>query len=188
MSKPLRSKYANSTKRAFYFPDTNEKICAKCGVKTSTNNFFKHSQTQDGWHSWCKSCCKEGNKKSREKKYSSFEGRVTTFLRTCKHSALKRNNEFSLTRKMLLDMWEKQDGICVYTGIEMTTQPNFPYSVSVERINSNVGYTKENTVLVCNAINKMKTDLDPVLFFEMCSVVTKFLGDKNGNLNVEFIK
>lgn len=85
-------------------------------------------------------------------------------------------------------MWEKQDGICVYTGIEMTTQPNSPYSVSVERINSNVGYTKENTVLVCNAINKMKTDLDPVLFFEMCSVVTKFLGDENGNLNVEFIK
>lgn len=188
MSEPLRSKYANSTKRAFYFPDTNEKICAKCSVKTSIENFFKHRQTQDGYHSWCKSCCKKGSEKSKAKKYSTFEGRVTTFLRTCKNSAEKRQHSFELTKEMLLEMWELQHGICAYTGIQMTTQPSSAYSVSVERIDSSKGYTKDNTVLVCNAINKMKTNLDPVLFFEMCSAVTKFLGDKDGNLNVEFVK
>ena len=52
--------YANKNKRAIYFPETNEKICAKCGEKKSVESFFKHSATQDGWHSWCKACCKQG--------------------------------------------------------------------------------------------------------------------------------
>lgn len=93
-----------------------------------------------------------------------------------------------MTRQDLIEMWELQKGICVYTGIEMTTQPSSPYSVSVERIDSSIGYTRENTVLVCNAVNKMKTNLNPVLFFEFCSAVTKHLGDEYGNLSVRFIK
>jgi hypothetical protein len=89
---------------------------------------------------------------------------------------------------MLLTAWETQMGICAYTGIKMTTLPNTPYSVSVERINSSIGYTENNTILVCNAINKMKTNLDPKLFFTLCSATTRFLGDNNGNLVVEFKK
>lgn len=184
----MRSKYANKTKRAFYFPDTNEKICAKCGIKTSVNNFFKHSATQDGWHSWCKSCCKKGNQKSKQKKYSSFEGRVSIFISSCKKSAEKRGHTFELTKEDFIEMWELQGGRCAYTFFEMTTQPNNPYSVSVERINNLIGYTKDNTVLVCNAINRMKSDFDPVLFYEMCRGVVEHLGDKTGKLCIAFKK
>ena len=31
--------YASKQKRAFYFPDTNEKLCAKCGEKKSVDFF-----------------------------------------------------------------------------------------------------------------------------------------------------
>jgi len=72
---PERSKYSNSTKRAWFYPETQEKICAKCESKLSITEFFKHKQTKDGFHSWCKQCCKKGNDRSREKKYSSFNGR-----------------------------------------------------------------------------------------------------------------
>jgi hypothetical protein len=70
----------------------------------------------------------------------------------------------------------------------MTTAPNEYTSVSVERIDSSVGYTAENTILVCNVINRMKSDLPGEVFFDMCRAVTDFLGDEDGNLGVDFRK
>jgi hypothetical protein len=180
--------YPPPHKKAFYFPERNSKICAKCGEEKDVSLFFKHTATSDGWHSWCKPCCKEGNDKSREKKYSSFEGRVSTILQTCKRSAKARNNEYEITREDLMEMWELQGGKCAYTYLDMTTQANNPYSVSVERINSSIGYTKENTILVCNIINRMKSDFEPEMFYEMCRAVVAHLGDKKGKLAIKFKK
>lgn len=168
------SKYANSTKKAFFFPETNEKICAKCDEKLDVSNFFRHKETNDGFHSWCKKCCKIGNLKSREKKYSTFEGRITVLLRTCKTSSIKRGGqEMTLTRESLLELWEKQKKLCFYTDIRMDTQPELFNSVSVERIDSKIGYTIDNVVLVCNVINRMKSDLPFNLFIEMCHKVSE---------------
>ena len=164
--------------------------CSKCKKEFPADNthFFKHSQRSDGLHSWCKSCCKEGNKKSIEKKYSTFEGRITTFLRTCKESAKKRNQEFSLSRKDFLDMWKQQDGLCVYTGLPMELAPATLFSVSVERIDNNIGYTPENTVLVTNAVNRMKSNMEGEDFFHFCKCVTLWLSNKDLELEVEFEK
>lgn len=164
--------------------------CSHCsGEFPATAEFFyRHSQTSDGWHSWCKPCCKEGNKRSLVKKYSTFEGRISTFLLSCKTSAKKRGQEFSLTRNDFLHMWDAQDGVCVYTGMKMELQPNTLLSVSVERIDSSIGYTSDNTVLCCNVINRMKSDLDAQTFFDLCRSVTLWLSDEKLELDVEFVK
>ena len=166
------------------------KSCSKCNGEfpATKEHFYAHSQTPDGFHSWCKSCCKEGNKKSIEKKYSTFEGRITTFLRTCKDSAKKRNQEFSLTRQNFLDMWEQQEGLCVYTGLPMELAPATLFSVSVERVDNSVGYTAENTVLVTNAVNRMKSNMEGEDFFHFCKCVTLWLSNKELDLDVEFDK
>jgi len=166
------------------------RLCSKCGecFPPTSEFFYRHSQRSDGFHSWCKPCCKKGNQRSLEKRYATFEGRITTFLGSCKNSAQKRNQEFSLTRRDFVDMWAAQDGLCVYTGIEMELQPNTLLSVSVERIDSSVGYTAENTVLCCNAVNRMKSDLDPETFFDLCKAVTLWLSDENLNRDVEMVK
>ncbi len=175
-------------KRAIFHAEDMTKTCAKCGNRQPSAGFFKHAQTSDGFHSWCKSCCRAGNHKSRSKLYSTFDGRINTFLRNCRNSAKKRGNEFSLTEDDLRKAWELQYGLCAYTGIEMTTQPNLPHTVSVERIDNSIGYTKANTILVCHAINVMKSDLDGELFFDMCKSVVKWLGNESQELAVEFKK
>lgn len=151
-------------------------------------NFFKHNQTKDGHHSWCKSCCKEGNERSRLKKYSTFEGRISTFLSCCKRNSIKRGQECTITSDDLLSAWHQQDGVCAYTGIKMTTAPNEYHSVSVERIDNEIGYTPENTILVCNIINQMKSNIPGEVFYEFCRSVVKHLGDEDGNLDVDFSK
>ena len=164
--------------------------CSKChGAFPPTGEYFyRHNQRQDGFHSWCKSCCREGQKRSIEKVYATFEGRIPTFLRSCKTSARKRGQEFSLTRQDFLDMWEQQDGLCVYTGLPLELAPNTLFSVSVERVNNDIGYTPDNTVLAINAVNKMKSDMSGEDFFHICKCVTQWLSDESLTLNVEFEK
>lgn len=160
------------------------KTCFKCKELKNVSLFFKHTQTSDGYHSWCKTCCNEGNIKSRAKVYSTIEGRAKIFLQSCKRSALKRNQAFELTIEDVVGFWNKQNKVCAYSGVEMTLEAGRLNTVSIERIDSSVGYTKENTVLVCNIVNRMKSDFKYEDFYQYCSHVALFLGDDNLKLAV----
>jgi hypothetical protein len=160
------------------------KTCFKCKDTKSFDLFFRHGQTSDGYHSWCKTCCTDGNKKSRQKLNSTIEGRAKVFLRNAKNSALKRNQEFSITIEDIVKCWDQQVGFCAYSGRKMTLDAGLLNTVSIERIDSKVGYTAENTILVCQAINRMKSDFPFDEFYKLCSEVTQFLGDNNLNLAV----
>jgi hypothetical protein len=160
------------------------KTCFKCKKSKETNLFFKHKQTGDGFHSWCKSCCKEGNKKSRDKLNSTIQGRAVVFLRNAKKSAEKRQQAFCLTVEDIVEFWNEQGGVCPYTGRQMELKSGHLNTVSIERIDSKIGYTKENTVLVCQAVNRMKSDFCFEDFYNLCVDVSKFLGDDRLKLNV----
>jgi dUTP pyrophosphatase len=82
-----------------------------------------------------------------------------------RHTAGQRGLEFSLTAQQLLAKYNAQNGLCYYTGIPMSLVSTLAWKqkrqadfdvMSVDRLDSNVGYTETNTVLCCNAINKMK--------------------------------
>ena len=66
----------------------------------------------------------------------------------------------------------------------MTLEAGQLNTVSIERINSNVGYTPENTILVCQAINRMKSDFEFDEFYDLCRDVAHFLGDDKLELAV----
>jgi len=153
------------------------KTCFCCKETKELSLFFKHSQTPDGLHSWCKECCRKGNQKSRIKVNSTIEGRAKVFLQNAKKSAKKRNQEFFLEIPDVVGCWYDQLMICAYSGIEMTLEAGKLNTVSIERIDSNIGYTKDNTILVCQAINRMKSDFNYQDFYMLCQSVAKFLGD-----------
>ena len=66
----------------------------------------------------------------------------------------------------------------------MTLESGNLNTVSIERIDSSVGYTPENTILVCQAINRMKSDFPLNSFYELCADVARFLGDEEISLAV----
>jgi len=160
------------------------KVCFKCKEKKDFALFFRHNQTSDGYHSWCKICCSEGNAKSRIKLRSTIEGRAQVFINTSKKSSEKRKQEFSLQISDIVNCWHNQSGICAYSGREMTLDAGKLNTVSIERIDSKIGYTPENTILVCQAINRMKSDFSYEDFYSLCADVAQFLGDENLQLNV----
>ncbi len=160
------------------------KTCFKCKESKPTALFFKHHQTSDGFHSWCKNCCQEGNQLSRQKLNSTIEGRARVFLQNAKKSAAKRQQVFALTVDDIVKCWKEQHGVCAYSGRQMTLTAGDLTTVSIERINSAVGYTPENTVLVCQAINRMKSDFAFNDFYALCRDVAEFLGDDKLKLAV----
>lgn len=160
------------------------KTCFRCKISYEDTFFFKSSNTVDGLHSWCKSCCKQNNAISRAKVNANIESRAKIFLRNAKNSANKRKQEFSLEINDIVDFWNKQNKICAYSGLEMTLEAGKLNTVSIERIDSNIGYTKENTILVCQAINRMKSNFTYEDFYMLCQSVAKFLGDDELKLAV----
>jgi len=161
-----------------------QKTCFSCKQTKPLSMFFKSKQTTDKHHSWCKICCTEGNKRSREKLNATIEGRSKEFLRNAKNAAVKRKQDFTVTPRDIVKCWEDQFGICAYSGREMTLKAGSLNTVSIERIDSDIGYVPQNIVLVCQAINRMKSDFSFEDFYDLCKDVTVFLGDEKLELAV----
>ena len=95
--------------------------------------------------------------------------------------------EIEFDREYIKELYNKQNGRCFYTDEPMNLgyhrdkkdlySLNF-HNISVDRIDSKKGYTKENTVLCCWGINNMKQQL-PV--DELIYWAEKILNFKNKN-------
>lgn len=71
----------------------------------------------------------------------------------------------------VLSLYEKQNGLCSLSGIKMTWDTlngRVPTNLSIDRISSYIGYTKENVQLVCRIVNVMKSNLGQLEFIDLC--------------------
>lgn len=87
----------------------------------------------------------------------------------------KLKEEHELGPNDITEMFVKQSGICFYTGVAMVPEKgaNSFFQVSLERKDPSRGYSKNNSVLCCLGINRMKYDMDEEQFKTMCMKVVK---------------
>ena len=74
------------------------------------------------------------------------------------------------------EIFVKQNGLCAISGIPIPLRPFKSYkklTASLDRINSFLGYTKNNVQWVHKHINLMKSKLDEETFLLLCNVVNK---------------
>ena len=74
--------------------------------------------------------------------------------------AVRRKQVFDLTQEFVEKLWEKQEGKCYYTNLDMicTYGQKSPYQVSIDRIDSSQGYTEANSILCCLSMNYAKSN------------------------------
>ncbi len=112
-------------------------------------------------------------KQQRERNHpQSKETRLKQISRHAKTSAKKRNQQCSITEADVLALWDRQNGLCAYTGWEMIFISKTDRLVSIERIDNNIGYTPDNIILVCWCVNRARGGMTQSGFFEMCKAVT----------------
>ena len=96
---------------------------------------------------------------NRLDKFSPFR----LLYRTAKRRAEDSKKEFSVSLQYLKEIWDKQNGICPYTGWVLENPPTSggkrikaPNRASADRIDSSKGYLRGNVEFVCCAINYAK--------------------------------
>lgn len=98
----------------------------------------------------------EANKIRGSKYYSSLKGRAKTLLASANRRSSEYGEDFDLTESWFIDKFKV--GKCELTGIDFDlnkpigTSKN-PYSPSIDRIDSNKGYTKANCRVVLWQVN-----------------------------------
>jgi hypothetical protein len=81
-----------------------------------------------------------------------------------KHNAKRRNIDFNITYYDVECLERK----CFYTGVELTLEPNEFNTISLDRLDNNECYTKNNVVLCCWAINEIKKTKSVVELLDWC--------------------
>ena len=137
------------------------------------SNKDKKRAYQKEWRKKNKDKTTAKNKKAYEKRrirtYSSDE----EFLKSLVSNKRNRKNPndhrkvFNLTYEQVLDVYNKYDCKCFYSGQKFIIEKYHPMSMSIDRIDNNKGYTIDNIVLCSRAINLMKnkypySDLIPI--------------------------
>jgi hypothetical protein len=117
--------------------------CKLCG-DTNIENFYESSSTR------CKRC---KIKKSGEWANNNF---IRMQFLQAKHRAKRDEIVFELTLEIVERKYKEQDGKCKVSNIELELRNNLWNSLSLDRVDSKIGYTDENTVLVTKFLNNSK--------------------------------
>lgn len=113
-------------------------------------------------------------------KRSTLEGYLTYLAQQMATRARRLGRECTIDVDFLMQLWQRQRGCCALSGIPMlhTYSRDVPEkairNASVDRINSDLGYTPSNTQLTCVRVNLMKGPLGQQTFFDLCRVVSHF--------------
>ena len=143
----------------------------RCKVQCSCGNirYITTSQLLSDKYEKCKKC-------SDGKLLNGFR---IGFLRKIERNAHSRNIEYSplLTSEFLYKLLEKQNFKCALTGEYLLDEnlnldkPQEELNLSLNRINSNIGYLPNNVQWVTKQVNWSKSTLNNQEFLDLCKKV-----------------
>jgi len=90
-----------------------------------------------------------------------------------KKRAKSRNLKMNISKDYILDLFKKQNKKCALSGLDLTLDYNLENTASLDRIDSNEGYIKDNVQWIHKKINKMKMELDQQEFISFCKLITQ---------------
>lgn len=194
--------YCNTEKelcsREFYRDKRNSKgyqgICKDCTKKRNKKYNVEHKEyfKQKG-----KERYKKEENPARYKRYQKQyleriraarktpEGKLYDLFKAAADRSEKKGWECNITLEFLLELWNKQNGCCLLTGIPFTllvsgefNRRYSPFNPSLDRIDCYKGYTKDNVRLVCTMINLAMNQFGEETFREMCEAYLKHSSEK----------
>jgi hypothetical protein len=153
------------------------KICSSCNEEKGKSSFGKLSSTYDGLRNICKLCRRkttiiesvENKKKRSNSSFKYFKNNPFKSLYSrCLSSTNKKGfTEFNIDSTFLEELFIRQSGKCYWSGIKMCKDSvglGKLNTISVDRIDCNIGYTKSNVVLACKFINLGRSNTDKDIF------------------------
>ena len=147
------------------------KECRLCHQILSFEKFSRNRTRNDGYQKWCKNCVRE----------TAWEEIVDRMVRGARHRAKKFGLEFDLTKEIVLEINEKQKGLCALSGVVLNWEA-YPRNAqsqrfcptnraSLDRIDSTLGYTKSNIQVVTELANRIKGESSMEELVAVCKAI-----------------
>lgn len=144
-------------------PTNSQDFCCQYCGETDPAKFGEYHKT-------CKKCQNERAKEKRMK--DTFKYLYNKALSG--YRARKYIKNFKLTPEIIEEVWKEQEEKDYYTGEKITQVSD----MSIDRIDSSKGYTKDNICITKVKINVAKNDLSESDFVKMCYTIAKYYKDK----------
>ena len=149
----------------------NEYCCIVCGDKSPTS-FYSRRKNK------CKTCLSFDYKNNIDKedyieKQKKWRGNNLIHYRveSAKHRAKRNNLDFQLTDKIIEDKLKEQNNLCYISKQPLSNKENNWNSISLDRLDSELGYTIENTIIVTKFVNNSKNNLSLEEYINLIKLV-----------------
>ena len=168
----IENVFASRMKELEELKRKNQAKCRCCKqIFPRTKEYFYGNGRK--FHAICKTCQKKADAKKYKKHFISLDAYANFFVSSKKATSKWRKTN-QLNPQDITEQYQKQKGLCFYSGEPLEISINSPKSISVDRKNSLMGYTKENMVLCCRIINTMKSNSTIQDFKEWCRKVADY--------------
>ena len=140
---------------------------------------------RSGAHKFCSESCKGKHKYvtkavTTEGQYLNISGNWSRYF----DRLLGKGRRGVLSRQDLLDLFEKQKGLCALSGIPLTCTllqgTKYPNNASIDRIEAGGTYAPSNVQLVCSVLNGFRKDCTVDDFINYCTAVADYQKKKEG--------
>lgn len=151
--KKLQCKFCGETNED-KFRIGNRTLCAKCErnkskLKYQNLNPIEKERVKEKSRNRYRSLNLEGKEKYKDKQCQWAAKNLIRFrVLAAKHRSKRTHKEFSITTDIMLKKFENQNHRCYITNIPLSMDIKSPYVLSIDRLDSNIGYTPENSILV----------------------------------------
>jgi len=85
----------------------------------------------------------------------SFLNTILSSSKLCTKRRIKKGriHKYNINKNYILELIKKQKGRCFYSNIPLSFKPMTSWKCSIERLNENKGYIKDNVCLICSEFN-----------------------------------
>jgi len=138
-----------------------EKLCIICGENDGIM-FYQNRKNK------CKKCMSNEYKNKSEDEKKEYinkqkKWRDNNLIRyrvdSSKHRANRKGLVFEITDEIIQQKLKEQDGKCYISKQQLVMLENDWYGISLDRLDNNLGYTIDNTILVTKFVNTSKNTL-----------------------------
>lgn len=159
------------------------KQCSKCREIKALTDYTSST------HMYCKSCNASWRREKRKQTYSKeaeaaknrkgkdYKSYLSANFPQMRCRAKLKNLSFSITKEDLIILAENQNFLCALTGEPLTFivgAGRLLTNASVDRIDSTLGYTKDNIQLVSLQVNILKNTLSMTQLYQLCETILRY--------------
>ena len=149
------------------------RLCRACGLEHPLDEFRKRGPSAGAREGQPYGRCSECQRAYDSERFNSTDP-IPFLIQLSHHRKRFSKHEWQITPSDIAGLWFSQGGLCAITGRNMTTERGegtVYTNASIDRIDSSIGYRKDNIHLVCNIVNLMKNTLSVAQLHDWCEAV-----------------